>query len=1290
MLKKGSLFIVGADGTFLDDQRGKLRAFDNFTSVVQVLAPFDTNTVVEVSYLIYGANNETIPQYVAPTEFTGADVLAPTHSLYQTCYNWVLWEIEVTQRALAKISKYKVGQIGIGFSFKERFAPAQAITNLGTFGLYNNLPPTASIGQYYLCDRYNFVSGALTFTKNDYAVWNGIAWTKPLQYTLVQNTTTINLQVSGALLSVVATTLDEDDEFLFTFAQTQGDVMDIITGTQIVGEAIKATNDADDNDIVATYETKLDATTHKNRTDNPHSVTKAQVGLGNADNTSDANKPISSATQIALDTKVSRGTTIIGIDLQDDITLEEFKIAVGNATQSSNGWMSDTDKLRLDELWALMAVDDGDSFVDTLGEVLQIFQNYPEGADLVTILAGKVDKVTGRSLVDDDLITKLNELYTKAQIDTLLDTKIDKLMDYSSLLATQAEGNETLPILDNGVIKKIALNEIYQGANAATGSVIDTGTYKELTAGATMSVLAHDLVFVANGDFKINIDTIALDKIIFVQFPVTTSTSLLRVSVNNGTTYYNVLKNGARFKASIVSGQLVRLLFDGTNFIADIQGDVEVVETYDDKIESTFGSFNPHDNGVPIIKEISGRTIPALSNLVTNGDFSIGQPTSTPIGWSFYGMADKYANNYELALLPNVQYANANQTITSIIGHKYYVGAYVKSASNEVYLDVQIASIFHTGNSQYQKLSLVITETDTTLNVYIGTAQTNSYSEIYAKNVIVIDLTATFGSGNEPTVAEMDAIIEALGTSGYISSTPTTHVENSQFKSVGKNLFDKTQLVSALATVSQITNGVRLSGTYYAEYPIDNLIIGQPYTMSWIATTVSGTPAPAWLIYYTDDTYTTQTASGNSLTPTKEVEKIFLYLESSAVSSVADFTNIQLELGTVATTYAPYNTETQLFNHSRLSKLPNGVADKIRYDNGAYVLDRYVQEVTLTSEMVTSVFTGYDNIDVALISKPSNASGYNNSTLSWFHLDGYYEVEYMLDLVENIGKVNSTFNSTLLAIGYAKATTLGQAQTALAGTKIWYQLATPILAQSTLDVDGTLIQESVTTVEQMQNIPTTYQIEFAMNTEQTTKTLVQRDKIQQQEIDNLETTKYTTGTDLQHSLVDDDLRAPFTRTQQNPTTLRPDYDATNLGLLFPQNDETEVVDFIFQLPHGYKPGTPLFPHIHVVQAQNAQAKFVVEYKLYNQYGGAIPASWTQYVLDTYAVTDAYSTPRSQVIRGNSAGISGTGITESAILKVRLYRQTGDGYTGDILADELDIRVFMDKPGLPVAGRYTGY
>lgn len=44
---------------------------------------------------------------------------------------------------------------------------------------------------------------------------------------------------------------------------------------------------------------------HKDSVANPHGVTKAQVGLGSVDNTSDAGKPVSTTQQAALDAKIS-------------------------------------------------------------------------------------------------------------------------------------------------------------------------------------------------------------------------------------------------------------------------------------------------------------------------------------------------------------------------------------------------------------------------------------------------------------------------------------------------------------------------------------------------------------------------------------------------------------------------------------------------------------------------------------------------------------------------------------------------------------------------------------------------------------------------------------------------------------------------------------------------------------------------------------------------------------------------------------------------------------------------
>lgn len=88
---------------------------------------------------------------------------------------------------------------------------------------------------------------------------------------------------------------------------------------------------------------------HISNTSNPHSVTKAQVWLSDVDNTSDLNKPISTATQNALDLKVDK---VSGKQLsQEDYTTTEKNKLSGieagaevnnisdvNATDLTDGW----------------------------------------------------------------------------------------------------------------------------------------------------------------------------------------------------------------------------------------------------------------------------------------------------------------------------------------------------------------------------------------------------------------------------------------------------------------------------------------------------------------------------------------------------------------------------------------------------------------------------------------------------------------------------------------------------------------------------------------------------------------------------------------------------------------------------------------------------------------------------------------------------------------------------------------------------------------------------------------
>lgn len=72
-------------------------------------------------------------------------------------------------------------------------------------------------------------------------------------------------------------------------------------------------------------------TAHKNDKENPHKVTKAQVGLGNCDNTSDLNKPVSTATQAAIDL-VSDDLQNHEQDINNPHSVNKSQVGLGNLT----------------------------------------------------------------------------------------------------------------------------------------------------------------------------------------------------------------------------------------------------------------------------------------------------------------------------------------------------------------------------------------------------------------------------------------------------------------------------------------------------------------------------------------------------------------------------------------------------------------------------------------------------------------------------------------------------------------------------------------------------------------------------------------------------------------------------------------------------------------------------------------------------------------------------------------------------------------------------------------------
>lgn len=102
-----------------------------------------------------------------------------------------------------------------------------------------------------------------------------------------------------------------------------------VTRAQLGLDRVNNTSDAD-KPISNAQQAALDILTnslegHVTDRTNPHQVTKSQVGLGKVDNTADSEKPVSAATQAALNTKVDK---IVGKGLSTNDFTNEYKTKI--------------------------------------------------------------------------------------------------------------------------------------------------------------------------------------------------------------------------------------------------------------------------------------------------------------------------------------------------------------------------------------------------------------------------------------------------------------------------------------------------------------------------------------------------------------------------------------------------------------------------------------------------------------------------------------------------------------------------------------------------------------------------------------------------------------------------------------------------------------------------------------------------------------------------------------------------------------------------------------------------
>ena len=319
MIQNPITFVISNNGTILGGQRDVIRALSNYTSKIYVVAPFESVSI-SVSYLIYNLKRQTIEQVLAPTSLTGKDLLSTNDEQYQTAANWSVWEVNISQRALHRIAKYRAGRIGVTFNVTTISQPTQALSFINYFARTQSedLPISGSnIGDYYISRSYNFTSARVaneTFTYNDYAYWNGTAWKKGKNIATVVTTENTDLAVDGSLLDTQPDDITQNQELINSIDSLISDVSDLTS----------------------------DLNAHIGNTSDPHEIQASQVEASYRSSATSSQAALNSISQ-EID-NVTGGTTNITYDpAQDDIiTSTTVAGALGELDQSLHDHKTNT------------------------------------------------------------------------------------------------------------------------------------------------------------------------------------------------------------------------------------------------------------------------------------------------------------------------------------------------------------------------------------------------------------------------------------------------------------------------------------------------------------------------------------------------------------------------------------------------------------------------------------------------------------------------------------------------------------------------------------------------------------------------------------------------------------------------------------------------------------------------------------------------------------------------------------------------------------------------------------
>ena len=457
---------------------------------------------------------------------------------------------------------------------------------------------------------------------------------------------------------------------------------------------------------------------------------------------------------------------------------------------------------------------------------------------------------------------------------------------------------------------------------------------------------------------------------------------------------------------------------------------------------------------------IKGNT---LKNEITNGNFANGTTgwASTQASLSASGNVITATGNGSAAFI------SATQTLVAskFKSHKIFVcmkvlvtdanasscGIIIGKTGGNVYLGQKISPA---ANQWYYSSGVISFDSSLdTLDVrgyaVYADATTANGKVLQFKDVVCVDMGV---DASNPLFAKTVADMGAM-TPNYFDSLSS--VVAGQIKSTGKNRFDKNNNALVLGTMD--ASGIDSVSTSRVRTP--SLIKVSPNTV-YTAFVVNTSYIVDYVYFYTEaGTFISRVSCGynnsNFTTPASCGAVRLNIAKSTYASLTADEVTIindglMVWEGTAKVTYEPYTETVRSLPSATLRSLSNGVCDYIE-------AMRYVKNCetkTLVGSDITALTTTGTNVDLVNIPLTTFAGVKSQTTGidSSFFVDGYApEVDLTTpstwDLATSIGKWGTGTSS--LYIFFAKGTyaSLTSAQTALAGTKIIYQLANPVITE---------------------------------------------------------------------------------------------------------------------------------------------------------------------------------------------------------------------------------------------------